>query len=99
MSTTEPIVIVDHLVKHFPIMQGIVFQKPVGAVRAVDGISFRSPVAKRWGWWVSRAAARPPPGALCSACIRPPRATSSLTAWMCARRKATRCWPSAAKRR
>ena len=40
MSTTEPLVIVDHLVKHFPIMKGIVFQKPAGAVRAVDGISF-----------------------------------------------------------
>jgi len=40
MSTTEPIVIVDHLVKHFPIMKGIVFQHPEGAVRAVDGISF-----------------------------------------------------------
>ena len=40
MSATEPIVTVDHLVKHFPIMKGIVFQKPAGAVRAVDGISF-----------------------------------------------------------
>jgi oligopeptide transport system ATP-binding protein len=40
MSTTEPIVIVDHLVKHFPIMKGIVFQHLEGAVRAVDGISF-----------------------------------------------------------
>jgi ABC-type oligopeptide transport system ATPase subunit len=40
MSTTEPIVIVDHLVKHFPIMKGIVFQHQEGAVRAVDGISF-----------------------------------------------------------
>ncbi|RJP51327.1 MAG: dipeptide ABC transporter ATP-binding protein [Anaerolineaceae bacterium] len=31
---------VDHLVKHFPITKGIVFQKQVGAVRAVDGVSF-----------------------------------------------------------
>ena len=30
---------VDELVKHFPIMRGI-FQKQVGAVRAVDGVSF-----------------------------------------------------------
>lgn len=30
---------VDNLVKHFPIMRGV-FQKQVGAVRAVDGISF-----------------------------------------------------------
>jgi oligopeptide transport system ATP-binding protein len=40
MSTTEPMVIVEHLVKHFPIMKGIVFQHPEGAVRAVDDISF-----------------------------------------------------------
>ena len=39
-NVTVPIVTVDHLVKHFPIMKGIVFQKPAGAVRAVDGISF-----------------------------------------------------------
>jgi oligopeptide transport system ATP-binding protein len=31
---------VDNLVKHFPITQGIIVQKQVGAVRAVDGISF-----------------------------------------------------------
>src|SRR5215212_959052 len=31
---------VRDLVKHFPITQGIVFQKQVAAVRAVDGISF-----------------------------------------------------------
>ena len=28
------------LVKHFPITRGILFQKQVGAVRAVDGLSF-----------------------------------------------------------
>lgn len=31
---------VDNLVKHFPIKQGIIVQKQIGAVRAVDGISF-----------------------------------------------------------
>jgi oligopeptide/dipeptide ABC transporter ATP-binding protein len=31
---------VDHLVKHFPILQGIVFKRRVGTIRAVDGVSF-----------------------------------------------------------
>ena len=31
---------VDNLVKHFPITQGILVQKQIGAVHAVDGISF-----------------------------------------------------------
>jgi peptide/nickel transport system ATP-binding protein/oligopeptide transport system ATP-binding protein len=36
----EPLVEVRDLVKHFPITQGIIFQKQVGAVHAVDGLSF-----------------------------------------------------------
>jgi oligopeptide/dipeptide ABC transporter ATP-binding protein len=45
MSTTEQptdgnLVEVRDLVKHFPITRGIILQKQVGAVRAVDGISF-----------------------------------------------------------
>jgi oligopeptide transport system ATP-binding protein len=36
----EPILQVRGLVKHFPITQGIVFQKKVGAVKAVDGVTF-----------------------------------------------------------
>ncbi|MGA3539506.1 ABC transporter ATP-binding protein [Micromonosporaceae bacterium DT194] len=36
----ETILAVDNLVKHFPISQGILFRKTVGAVRAVDGVSF-----------------------------------------------------------
>ena len=31
---------VDHLVKYFPIKQGIIIQKQIGAVHAVDDISF-----------------------------------------------------------
>jgi len=40
MSDQTPIVVVENLVKHFPVTRGLVFQHKVGAVRAVDGISF-----------------------------------------------------------
>ncbi|MGC4894046.1 ABC transporter ATP-binding protein [Micromonospora sp. DT31] len=36
----ETILSVDHLVKHFPITQGVLFKRRIGAVRAVDGVSF-----------------------------------------------------------
>jgi oligopeptide transport system ATP-binding protein len=36
----ENILEVRQLVKHFPLTQGIVFQKQVGAVKAVDGVTF-----------------------------------------------------------
>src|SRR4051794_30233356 len=36
----EKLVEIHDLVKHFPITKGIILQKEVGAVRAVDGISF-----------------------------------------------------------
>jgi oligopeptide transport system ATP-binding protein len=38
--TAQPLVVVTNLVKHFPVMRGIVIQRQVGSVRAVDGISF-----------------------------------------------------------
>jgi oligopeptide/dipeptide ABC transporter ATP-binding protein len=39
-SAGEPLVRVEDVKKHFPITQGIVFRKKVGAVHAVDGVSF-----------------------------------------------------------
>ncbi|MBQ1019514.1 dipeptide ABC transporter ATP-binding protein [Micromonospora sp. D93] len=36
----ETILSVDNLVKHFPITQGVLFQRQIGAVKAVDGVSF-----------------------------------------------------------
>jgi oligopeptide/dipeptide ABC transporter ATP-binding protein len=36
---SEPLVSVRDLVKHFPITRGIVFQRQVGSVHAVDGVS------------------------------------------------------------
>jgi len=38
---TQPLLEVRNLEKHFPITKGILFQKQVGAVKAVDGVSFR----------------------------------------------------------
>jgi oligopeptide/dipeptide ABC transporter ATP-binding protein len=40
MSQAEPLVKVENLTKHFPVMRGIVIQRKVGAVQAVDGVSF-----------------------------------------------------------
>jgi peptide/nickel transport system ATP-binding protein len=37
---STPIIEVRDLVKHFPIRKGIIFQKQVAAVQAVDGVSF-----------------------------------------------------------
>ncbi|GAA1508137.1 dipeptide ABC transporter ATP-binding protein [Sphaerisporangium rubeum] len=36
----EPILQVRDLVKHFPLTQGIVFKRQIGAIKAVDGVSF-----------------------------------------------------------
>ncbi len=39
-SAEAPLIEVRNLVKHFPITRGIIFQRKVGAVKAVDDISF-----------------------------------------------------------
>ena len=39
-ATGDELLVVDHLEKYFPITRGIVFQKEVAAVKAVDGVSF-----------------------------------------------------------
>jgi ABC-type glutathione transport system ATPase component len=41
-NTGQPEVLLEvrNLVKHFPIRQGIIFSKQVGAVQAVDDVSF-----------------------------------------------------------
>ena len=40
MAANEVLLNVVDLVKHFPIMKGVLIQKQVGAVHAVDGVSF-----------------------------------------------------------
>jgi oligopeptide/dipeptide ABC transporter ATP-binding protein len=39
-NSGDVILSVDNVVKHFPITRGILFQKKIGAVKAVDGVSF-----------------------------------------------------------
>jgi oligopeptide transport system ATP-binding protein len=39
-TTEKPLLEVNNLVMHFPLTQGIIFQRKVGAVQAVDGVSF-----------------------------------------------------------
>src|SRR5436309_683655 len=36
----EDLLVVEDVKKHFPITRGVIFQKQVGAVKAVDGVSF-----------------------------------------------------------
>lgn len=40
MTANQPLVVVENLRKHFPVLRGIIIQHKVGAIRAVDGISF-----------------------------------------------------------
>jgi oligopeptide transport system ATP-binding protein len=37
---SEDLLVVENLVKHFPVTRGIVFQREVASVKAVDGVSF-----------------------------------------------------------
>ncbi|GAA2911030.1 dipeptide ABC transporter ATP-binding protein [Streptosporangium fragile] len=39
-ATGEPVLEVRDLVKHFPLTQGVLLKKPIGAIKAVDGVSF-----------------------------------------------------------
>src|SRR6478752_7450485 len=39
-TSVEPVLQVKDMVKHFPLTRGILFKKKIGAVKAVDGVSF-----------------------------------------------------------
>ena len=40
MRTGDELLVVEDLVKHFPVTRGILFQRQIAAVKAVDGVSF-----------------------------------------------------------
>ena len=45
-ATTDVILEVQNLVKHFPVLGGSVFAKSVGVVRAVDDVTLQIPKGK-----------------------------------------------------
>lgn len=49
MNANNTLVKVENLVKHFPVMRGIVMQRQIAAVKAVDGISFSIPSGETLG--------------------------------------------------
>src|SRR6185503_5656571 len=40
MNASNPLVVVQELKKYFPVTRGLILQRRVGFVRAVDGVSF-----------------------------------------------------------
>jgi hypothetical protein len=42
---------------HFPITRGVIFDKVIGHVKAVDGVDLAIPAGARTGWSASPAAA------------------------------------------
>ena len=56
MTGAEPLLEVTDLVKHFPIKSGVIVDREVARVRAVDGVSLVLHEGRRWGLSVSRVA-------------------------------------------
>ena len=48
-SQNGALLTVDNLEKHFPVRKGIIFERTVGYVKAVDGVSFSIPAGKTLG--------------------------------------------------
>ena len=89
-----PLVETEDLRVWFPIKSGIVLDRHVGDVKAVDGVSLRSSVARRSGSSVSRAAAsRPSVARFCASTSRQAARSSSTarTSPGSARRSCVRC--------
>ena len=47
--TDQPLLSVEDLAVHFPVMEGVLFDKQVGSVKAVDGVSFQLNRAETFG--------------------------------------------------
>lgn len=52
-----PLLEVTDLVKHFPIKSGVVIDREVARVRAVDGVSLTLHEGETLAWWANRVVA------------------------------------------
>ena len=59
MTNATPFVQIRNLKMHFPVTEGVVIQRTVAQVKAVDGVSLKFQKVKHWGWSASRAAVKP----------------------------------------
>ena len=64
----EPILRVEDLKVHFPITKGILIQRKVATVKAVDGVSFTIRRGETLGLVARVVPASRPPGSPCCAC-------------------------------
>ena len=92
--TATPLVEVEHLKVFFPIKEGILIDREVARVHAVDDVTLRARArARRSGWWASRAAARRRCRARSCACSTPPTGTIASAATTSPTPAASRCEP------
>ena len=96
-SNGNELLVVEDLKKHFPVTRGIVFQKQIAAVKAVDGAQPHRPTGRdaRGCRRVRAAASRRWPAASCGCSIRR-AARSSSRAATSRRSRVPRCGRSAA---
>ena len=88
-ANNETILQVTNLKKYFPISQGIIFQRKVADVKAVDGITFNVKQGETLGLVGESGCGNPPLGAPFCNCIVPPRARLSFREkiWLTSRAK------------
>ena len=60
LASTEVLLSVRGLEVHYAIRSGIVFERQIGSVKAVDGVDLDVRAARPSAWWVSLVAARRP---------------------------------------
>jgi ABC-type microcin C transport system duplicated ATPase subunit YejF len=79
--TAESLLVVDGLEKHFPVTRGVIVQREISTVKAVDGVSFEVREGETLGIVGESAAASPRShAASCGCSTRPPGASRSAGA-------------------